>query len=221
MRQPLRENLNTRPWVKYPLGLWALFFLFFPAQGSAQAPDTETITLKFNDYFWYKMCSPQPFKGIRIHWAGLVDERPEKALALVTKKNGADPVEVYSKPPFQEILSGYLQAVFRQCGMKFEPEGGEGIYEISVSIKKFRAFEEKRLITGKGSAQSSLEIIAKLPGKKITSQIGYQIEFKQGRKSGIKRVKQILTELFQETLKEVINSAQLRSLKISTVGGGS
>ena len=112
-------------------------------------------------------------------------------------------------------------AIFRQCGMKLESEAGPGIYEVSAAIKKFRAHEEKGLITGKGKATSEIEIFAELGTKKITAQVGYGIEFKQSRKRGIKRIRQVLNELFQETIKQVIASPTLRNLSSPAEGGTS
>jgi hypothetical protein len=202
------------------LSLFAVF-LALPALAHGETPERETLKFKFNNIFWYRLCSPKPFKGTRIHFQGTRDDRPEKALGTVTKKHGDDEIEIYSEPPLREIVGGYLVAIFRQCGMKVEPQGGPGIYEVMAAIKKFRAHEEKGLITGKGNATSDIEIVASLGNKKITAQVGYGIEFKKGRKAGIKRMREILNELFQETLKQVIQSPTLRKLSSPSKGDAS
>lgn len=196
---------------------FAVFFTL-PAPVHGETPERESIKFKFNNIFWYRLCSSQPFKGTRIHFQGTRDDRPEKALGTVTKKHGNDEIEVYSEPPLREVVGGYLAAIFRQCGMKVEPQGGPGVYEVMAAIKKFRAHEEKGLITGKGNASSEIEIIASLGNKKITAQVGYGIEFKKGRKAGIKRMREILNELFQETIKQVIQSPTLRNLSNPSKG---
>ncbi len=182
------------------------------SQGFSQ--ERESISLELgNHYSLYKQCSGRPFQGIQVHWRGLVDNRPEKALGTVVKKNGKDPIEVFSAPPLRDIYVGYLKDLLQRCGMKFLPVPSPEVYELTVYIEKFRAHEEKGIFMGKGQAISRLSLEAKLPQKKITAQVGYEIEFNQGRKSGIKRMKKILTELFRETLLQVVASPQLQDLR--------
>lgn len=179
-----------------------------------QAQERETIKLKTgNHYAITKACSSQPFKGIRVHWRGLIDGRPEKALGVVMKKSGKDPIEVYSDPPLRDFFVGYLKNTLKLCGMELLPEAAPDLYSLTVTLEKFRAHEEKGLITGEGQAQSSLKFEAERGQKKVRSQVGYQIEFKQGRKSGVKRLNKVLNELFHETLLQVVSSPQFQSLR--------
>jgi len=189
-------------------GLWLVLPLNLGAQ------ERETLELKIgNNYDLYKACSAKPFQGISVHWRGLLDDRPEKALGTVVKKSGKDPIEVYADPPLRDVFVGYLKDLLQRCGMKLLPEAAPGVYDLTVHIEKFRAHEEKGIFTGKGQAQSALKLEATLPQKKLLAQVGYEIEFKQGRKSGVKRLQKVLTELFRETLEQVVESPQLQELR--------
>lgn len=200
---------GIRFWTYFILGLGPLAWsLPSGAQGR------EVIQLKTgNHYAITKACSAKPFKGLRVHWRGLIDGRPEKALGVVMKKSGKDPVEVYADPPLRDFFVGYLKDTLHRCGMELLPKADPNLYSLTVTLEKFRAHEEKGLITGEGEAQSSLKFEAERGKKKVTSQVGYKIEFKQGRKRGVKRLNKVLNELFQETLLQVVSSPQFQNLR--------
>jgi uncharacterized lipoprotein YajG len=198
---------------KYFFGfLVGMGLVFFAGFVRSQEP-TVPLTLEVPAQFFMNLCPDRPFQGVKVYWKGVEDQRSVKILGVVSKKEGKDAVQVISEPPLEKIFQNYLNSLLEQCGMQLVQRPQDALYQMQATIQEFHAEEEKGWVTGKGEAKSRLEFTAASPERKITANVGYGVEFKQGRKRGIVRLQKILNELLQETLRQVPGSVQLRSMK--------
>jgi YajG family uncharacterized lipoprotein len=180
---------------------------------SALSQEKVSLTLEVPPQFFMSLCPEHPFQGEKVFLKSVEDNRSSPILGMVTKKGGKNPVEVDADPPLQVVFKNYLSSVLEACGMQLvqAPEGSE--YQIQFTIEEFHGEEEKHLVTGKGQATSRLSFMANSPTRKVTGNVSYGVDFKQGRKRGIERLREILNELLQETLRQIPGSPQLRTLK--------
>jgi uncharacterized lipoprotein YajG len=200
--------------MRHHLKIWITVigtFLFFETAIAQQT--FETITLEVPAQFFMSLCPDRPFQGVKVYWQGVQDKRTHQTLGVVTKKEGKDPIQVVSAPPLQQLFQNYLTSVLEQCGMQLVQRPGDAAFQLEAFIEEFHAEEEKGWVTGKGQAKSRLSFAAQSPTRKVAANVGYGVEFKQGRKRGIERLQKVLNELLQETLRQVPGSTQLQILK--------
>jgi len=195
--------------------LFFSFALLFPSL-SALSEEDPSIHLNLPEGFFSQVCPSPIWKNLKIRWLGVTDERPHQWVGIVTKKGGKNPVRIETDQPLTETFNASLKTLFTQCGMiltdaKENPSASPEA-TLAVKIIDFSATEEKRFFTGKGTAKSRLLFLVQEGRKKTTSTVGYGLEFKMGRKSGIKRMQMILSELYQATLKEIPKAAELRKI---------
>jgi hypothetical protein len=193
--------------------LWGVGLFLFYLSSPVFSQDKVALTLEVPAQFFMTLCPDRPFSGSKVYWKGVQDLRAIKTLGVVTRKGGEDPIEVISDPPLQQVFQSYLTSILDQCGMQLVQRPEDAAYQMEAFIDEFHAQEEKGLVTGKGQAKSRLSFTATTMGRKVAANVGYGVEFKQGRKRGIERLKKILNELLQETLRQVPASSQLRTLK--------
>lgn len=173
---------------------------------SGQEARSKRISFNIPRGFYQQVCPSPIWSGVKVKWEGMKDARSTRALGVVTKKRGKDPIQVYSVEPVAEVLNLSLKQLFNACGMtllKGSEEAPPGTIILRGELKKFDAKEEKAIFTGKGMAEIQIVFYARRPAKKITADVGYQLEFKLGRKRGIQRLQEILQELYLSALKGI------------------
>lgn len=188
-----------------------VLMLLAPAVHSQE--EKELLTLRVPPQFFMGICPKKPFSGIKVYFQGVEDKRGDKILGVVTKKKGKDPIRVYSDPPLEVLMQNYLNSLFDECGMQLAKNASQAPYRLSAGIEAFSAQEVKGILTGKGEAKSRLSLSATGGGRTVRANVGYGVEFKKGKKHGIERLEETLNELLRETLRQLVVSDQLQSLK--------
>lgn len=186
--------------------LWFAFFLPL----SLKAEESATISLQLPPQFFSQVCPIPLWQSLRAQWLGTTDRRADPQVGLETKKGGKDPIAVTVSPSLADLFDKNLRELFARCGMNLVPEVSN--LKIGAAIEEFYADVEKGILIGKGKARSRLVLNAEGPGGKVTSSVGYEIEFKKTRKKSLQRLTETLNELFAKTLEQIPLSPQLRTL---------
>ncbi len=174
--------------------------------------EREEISLAVSPGFFQNLCTYPEWKGQKVFWKGVEDQRPQGPLGRVSKKKGKDLVQVYANPDLERVLAENLQRLFQDCGLTLLSAPSGEVPSLRVTVQNFYAEEEKGLVTGKGKARSRLSFEVQRPGRKLTASVGYELEYKQTRKRGIERLQKVLQELLEKTLVEVTRNDSLQKL---------
>ncbi len=186
----------------------AVFFIFsLIIADDLVAQESREIELKTPSEFFEKICNPPIFKNQKVVWKGIKDKRIEKELGIETLRN-KNPSFIISKPSLEIVFNNALKNLFTKCGMSLSDREGE--VELSGEINQFYATTDKKLITAKGSGQSTLHFYMIRPSRKKIVEIGYQLESKKTRDKKLTQLEQMLNELFIKTLEQIPNMKQLQ-----------
>ena len=156
---------------------------------------------------------PQPaWTNVSAVWKGVVDKRPSPEVGMQTQK-GKEPIPVVSEPPATEAFDGALKKLLPACGMKLVEKGTEETLVLSAELREFYVGVEKKLLTGKSEARSSVAFMARKGNRSTSVTVGYEIDSKKVRSGNIKQISKALSELFVETLRQIPATPEMRELK--------
>jgi uncharacterized lipoprotein YajG len=178
---------------------------------SAETSGKEAVALEVPAGLVQGICTQPVWKGVTAVWKGVTDARPDKVIGIQTKK-GKEPIEVFANPSLESVLDKALREVFTACGMKIVEKGADDILKLSVQIKQFYAGVEKKLVTGKAKATSSLTFVVDKDAQSTKIDISNELESKEARKGDIKGLTKALNDLLVETLKQITTTQQLREI---------
>jgi hypothetical protein len=200
----------------FPLCRYFFVFIFVLTCAFASvshAEETVLLDLRPPPEFYAELCPVPVWNHPKVKWNAVKDQRPYQILGIAAKKKNKDPTHVVSQPALEEVFSEVLKKLLQQCGMQWvEGKEGEAAPQLDIVIHDFIAREEKGWFTGKGTAKSRLSLGLNRPMHKTSATVGYEMEFKMGRKQGAERVKEVLAELFKNTVKQIPPLPQLRQL---------
>lgn len=189
-----------------------IFLLAALVSPALLASDQIPITLQLPGGFVEQLCPTPIWQQRAVVWKGVQDKRTSPELGVQSKK-GEVVSEVVAEPSLVSSFDAALQKILTQCGLKLLSRGNDESTFLSVEIVEFHAGLEKKLLTGKGMAKSSLILNQGTPyGGAQTIEIEYEIESKKVRSKSIKQLSQTLNELFQKTLEKVPQIKELRAL---------
>jgi hypothetical protein len=128
--------------------------------------------------------------------------------------SGTDhPSPVISPLPLTQVFENALKPLFAQCGVKWAPAAEESLPQLSVRIEAFSMGVDKKFLTQKGKAISSLNILIEKPGVKTSANVGFEIETKSSRFHTKEKLQKTLNELFAKTLEQIPKNGTLREMK--------
>ena len=157
-------------------------------------------------------CKVPVWKGLAVFWGGVKDKRQAPEIGVQTQK-GKEPIPVISNPPLEELFNTALKDMFASCGMKFVSKDGDSILKLSAEIRDFYVGVEKKLLTGKSEAKSSIAFLTLKENQSSSVTVGYEIESKKIRSGDIKQLQKTLDELFAETIKQIPKTQEMKELK--------
>ena len=144
-------------------------------------------------------------------WKGVADKRESEEVGVQTQK-GKEEIPIYSEPPLKEIVDNTLKKLFTSCGMKLNVKGDDAT-TLSAEIREFYVGVEKKLLTGKSRAVSSIAFLTRHGQQSSTVVVGFEMESKKIRSGKLKQLEKTLNELFIETIKQIPETKEMRELK--------
>lgn len=194
--------------MKFKIFLLSLF-LSLPVLTYAE---TFNLNLQVRPQLAGEVCPSPVWKNTEIFWQGVIDKRDQVFLGSQQKKN-QEPAQFVSQPPLETVFNTALQSLLQSCGMKFVSVPTDSSITLHVEIDAFYADVEKKVFTGKGSAQSHLTVIGERSNQtSMLVEIGYSIDSKVKRQKNVRQLESTLNELFNETLKQFALSSSMREL---------
>lgn len=158
------------------------------------------------------VCPSPIWNKFQVVWDGVKDDRTSPEVGVQTKK-GDETILVYSEKPLTEVFDAPLKEIFTKCGMVLKTSGDDEATHLSATIREFSANVEKKIVSGKGEAVSSIKFSLKKPGNVSDVTVGYGTETKGVRQKDIKQLKKILDELFAGTLKQIPTVQEIKDFK--------
>lgn len=179
---------------------------------SAHAASTVSIQLAAPAGIEKEACPVPIWKNLTASWKGVRDSRSSQEIGLQTQK-GKEPIQVISLPALDLVFDASLKNLLTACGMKLTTAENGSTLNLSAEIKEFYAGVEKKLLTGKGVAKSSITFIANRGGTSSSVTVGYEMESKKIRSGDIKQLTKTINDLFAETLKQIPATEEMKDLK--------
>jgi hypothetical protein len=190
--------------------------LALSASSAALAGQDETVDLSIAPDVTAKICSAPIWKSTKAVWDGVKDARTSPEIGYQTQK-GKETIKIMPTRPLAQVLDDELKGILSKCGMQFikvsEDDDDANVLHISAEIREFRAGVEKKLVTGKGSAASSIAIFARHGGYTNTIVVGYEMEEKKIRTGNIKQMTKTLGELYSETITAIPEMKEVQEIK--------
>lgn len=190
---------------------WLSLTLITVGPASAALAESASISLSVPANLAATACAVPVWKGTEFRWEGVADARPSPEVGLQTQK-GEEPIPILAAPPLDRAFDQALQSLFSSCGMKLDGGGIEGIPTLSAEIREFSAGVDKKLLTGKSQAKSSIAFTSRRGGRSQTVTVGYEIDTKKIRSGSTKQLEKALNELFAETLRQIPATPEMRDL---------
>lgn len=200
--------------MKKTLGLCSVATLLFLA-APAVAAEAVQLPLGPPPMLVAEICRTPVWSGLPVIWKGVADRRPDLSVG-VQIQGDKEPLPVFADPPLAGLFDSALRELFRGCGMRLVEEQSEGRGDaivLSAEIREFYVGVEKRLLTGKSRAQSSIAFAARKGGQSTSVTVGFEIDAKKIRSGKLKQLQGTLNELFAETLKQIVATPEMRELK--------
>jgi len=186
----------------------ALAFVSAVASGEQSA----TVSLEMPAALPAEACSQPAWTNASAVWKGVVDKRPSAEVGTQTQK-GKEPIPVLSDPPAAEAFDRALKKLLPACGMKLVEKVSDDALVLSAELREFYVGVEKKLLTGKSEARSSVAFMARKGNRSTSVTVGYEIDSKRVRSGNIKQISKALSELFAETLRQITATQEMRELK--------
>lgn len=191
---------------------FASLFVILSVSLDASAEDGVNIALTAPADLVSKACPTPVWKDLSVIWNGVKDKRTSPEVGSQTQK-GKEPIPVLSNPPLDQVFASALKNLLGACGMKFVSKDSEGALNLSAELKEFYAGVEKKLITGKSTAKSSIVFATSRGGTSSSVTVGYEMESKKIRSGNIKQLTSTLNDLFTATLKQIPATEEMKELK--------
>lgn len=182
----------------------------FSSQTLADTP--LSITLSTPPMLAQDSCKVPIWSDAQFIWKGIIDKRPSPEIGLQTQK-GKEPIPVMADPPLSQVLDKSLYEIFTACGMKLAENGPDTMPTLSAEIREFYTGVEKKLLTGKSKAKSSIAFTLRKGGQSTSVTVGFEIDSKKIRSGSTKQLQQTLNELLVETLRQIPATPEMRELK--------
>lgn len=158
-----------------------------------------------------EVCRSPVWNGTAVVWGGVVDRRPSPEVGLQTQQ-GKEALPVVSSPPLAEVFDRALRGLFAACGMKLLGGGTENAPELSAEIRVFSVGVEKKLLTGKSEAKSSIAFLSRRGNRSSSVTVGFEIDSKKIRSGNTKQLEKTLNDLLTETLRQIPATPEMREL---------
>ena len=197
--------------IKKVLKTWVQLSVFFLVSTVAFAEQTQFVRIGADPSF-EKVCEGQPWKGKRVLWGGVNDRRLDSPLGVLQKR-GNTQVVLVSEKPLNYVFEKALQKMFDDCGSRFV--GDEDVFDVafSVEIERFYASTDKKLLTGKGSAESKVVIQLKKSDQTVSEvESEIRLEEKRIRQKNVKQLTRVIEELFRKTLDQIPQLKELQKV---------
>ncbi len=191
--------------------LLATFFIFLPFTG--QGAEETPLSLQLPSQFAGQICPVPVWHNVSVVWKGVTDKRATPEIGQQETK-GEISTTVIASPALTIVFDDALRQLLPACGLILKNSGDESTTTLSVEIENFSASVQKKLLTGKGTAQSRLALIAQMAGQStLTAEVGFEMESKKARTKNIKQLNATLNELLYDTLEQIPKARQLQDLK--------
>lgn len=195
---------------KILISIIAIFSVF--CSGICFASETVSIPLSVPPDLIQEVCKAPVWTNVTAYWKGVTDKRSQPEIGTQTQK-GKEPIPVVADPPLTQTFDSALKNLFETCGMKFANKKGSDTLILSAEIRDFFAGVEKKLVTGKSKATSSIAFLAQRGPQSSSVVVGYEMESKKMRSGNIKQLQKTLEELFAETLRQIPETQEMKDLK--------
>jgi uncharacterized lipoprotein YajG len=201
--------------ISFFVGIFITLISFF-ALGSlkAQAEPSTIVTLEAPGTLAKQIC-PQPlWNNITAVWGGVKDERPAPEVGGQDQGKGKDPLSVFSSIPLNQVFDQALRKILPVCGIKLIDSGTDEELHLSIEINDFYSGVNKKFFTSTAKSTSKLTVIAQHSGATtLMVNVGDEIESKRGRQKDVKQMTASLNELLADTIKQMVQSKELQTLK--------
>lgn len=162
-----------------------------------------------------ELCKAPVWNNIPVIWKGVADRRPDLSIGIQIQNN-KEPLPVFADPPLAGLFDTALRELFSGCGMKLVEEQFEGRNDaltLEAEIREFYVGVEKKFLTGKSEARSSIVFKDRHGGQSTSVTVGFEMDQKKIRSGKLKQLQATLNELFGETLKQIVANPDMRQLK--------
>lgn len=198
--------------MKATLGLIVIAAVLFSAP-PIFAADAVQLPLGPPPMLVAELCRTPVWNDLPVIWKGVADRRPDLSVGIQIQNN-KEPLPVFADPPLAGLFDSALRELFMGCGMKLVEEGGRNdVMILSAEIREFYVGVEKKLLTGKSEARSSIAFNARKGGQSTNVTVGFEIDAKKIRSGKLKQLQSTLGELFGETLRQIVATPEMRALK--------
>lgn len=168
------------------------------------AEGTTTVSLTVPPNISSEVCPKPTWDNKEVIWRGVSDSRTSKEVGKQINKEKVTIVTL--DPDLGQVTEMTLKGLLESCGLKFVSKADEGLTALSVEINTFTVEDEKKIFAGKSKAVSSIDLKVLVGTTSSIITVGSEIENKGLRKSGLKKLKKTLDDLFKDTLTNIVSS---------------